>query len=220
MLRQRRTSAGNSIPTENSTGNSILLPAPAGTGKHSLPHPHAAPGSVSLGMFPGQKRDQDSGPGLVPENVMNVRGSAALWSRLSGREATFLFSLKISVGVQGKYPARWLWNAEECGDHPWAGSEKQWEPLGWECGDHPEAGSEEQRDLLGSERRVWRTQLDRLRTWNAVLAAGIVPWAWIPGEKDELQPWTQRTSHALSHVGWQLWGQGSMVHHTEIASLP
>lgn len=51
--------------------------------------------------------------------------------------------------------------------------------------DDPEAGSEEQWDLLGSEGGVWRTQLDSL-TWNAVLAAGILPWAWIPGEKDEL----------------------------------
>lgn len=26
-------------------------------------------------------------------------------------------------------------------------------------------------------------------------------------------------SRTLSHVGWLLWGQGTMVHHTEIASL-
>lgn len=57
---------------------------------------------------------------------MNVRGSAALWSRLAGCEATFLFPLKISVGVQGKYPARWLWNADEGGEHPWAGLEEKW----------------------------------------------------------------------------------------------
>lgn len=55
---------------------------------------------------------------------------------MAGHEAVFLSSLKILLGVQGKYPARWLWNAEECGEHPWAGLEEQWEPLEWECGNH------------------------------------------------------------------------------------
>lgn len=77
---QGMASMGNSIPT----GDNILLPAPAGTGEHSLPHPRAAPGSVPLGMFPGQKLDQDSGLGLVPEDVMSVRGSAA-FMELAGR---------------------------------------------------------------------------------------------------------------------------------------
>ena len=37
-------------------------------------------------------------------------------------------------------------------------------------------------DLLGSEGGVSKTQLHSFGACNAVLIAGIVPWAWIPGE--------------------------------------
>lgn len=73
-------------------------------------------------------------------------------------------------------------------------------------------------DLLGSEGGVSKTQLHSFGACNAVLIAGIVPWAWsaLTPDSDGVTRSAARWAGTKCGCG----ASGTMVHDMEITFLP